>query len=98
MLSVRGDSAHQVANLSFTRMPVSVTRKECVAWLGDVQLLLLKTWGLANGHACSCWPPFWLSERPQGGRPVSISTTVQPTAHMSAARPWPTPLMTSGAM
>lgn len=43
-------------------------------------------------------PPYGGRWEPhQGGFPVAISTTVQPTLQISACRPWPVCLMTSGA-
>ncbi len=42
--------------------------------------------------------PTWLWNWLQGGLPVAISITVQATDQMSACRPWPVCLMTSGAI
>ena len=39
-----------------------------------------------------------VSQCDQGGLPVSISIIVQPTDQMSACRPWPVCLITSGAI
>ena len=53
---------------------------------------------LSVRHQGSVRPRAWLLKAGQGGLPVSISSTVQATDQMSACRPAPVCLITSGAI
>jgi hypothetical protein len=80
---------------SVLRLLLAACLRQLNAAAAPCRFLLLS---LAQFHTLQLQSRAWLSYCVQGGLPVSISMTVQPTDQMSAARPCPSCLMTSGAI